>query len=202
MARVKIPASVVKNLKRQAQETVQYKKAAENLSREVFETAKKDFFEEFESHPITREIESGANATNISGTLNGYGNLFSFIRFNSTQQPISELRSMLKSMMRLSKIKIRKGAKNAISFDVSIPEMKIINSVTPMPWESGRSWVRGIERGISGFGYYMSTQNRRFSKSGTAIQSDSRIRAGSYIPRKYMSEMIRNLDKNLRRLIK
>ena len=84
----------------------------------------------------------------------------------------------------------------------TIPEMKIINSVTPMPWESGRSWVRGIERGISGFGYYMSTQNRRFSRSGTAIQSDSRIRAGSYIPRKYMSEMIRNLDKNLRRLIK
>tara|TARA_Y100000817_G_scaffold309523_1_gene298774 strand:+ start:503 stop:1111 length:609 start_codon:yes stop_codon:yes gene_type:complete len=202
MAKFNIPAAAIRDIKNQVQQTDQFKKAAEKISVEVFESAKKDFLDEFENHPITKEIESGPGASNLSGTLTGYGNLFSFIGFNSTDQPIEELRTMLKSMMRVSKIRVNKGAKSKVSFNISMPEMKIIMSATPMPWESGRSWVRGVERGISGFGYYMSTQNRRFSRSGTAIQADSRIRPGAYIPRKYMSEMLKNLDRNLRRLVK
>ena len=202
MAKFNIPAAAIRDIKNQVQQTDQFKKAAEKISVEVFESAKKDFLDEFENHPITKEIESGPGASNLSGTLTVYGNLFSFIGFNSTDQPIEELRTMLKSMMRVSKIRVNKGAKSKVSFNISMPEMKIIMSATPMPWESGRSWVRGVERGISGFGYYMSTQNRRFSRSGTAIQADSRIRPGAYIPRKYMSEMLKNLDRNLRRLVK
>jgi hypothetical protein len=202
MARGKIPGSVIKSIKNQVQQTDQYKRAAQEISREVFNSAKNDFFQEFESHPVTREVESGADGANLSGTLNGYGNLFSFIGFNSASEPIAHLRSVLKSMMRLSKIKVRRGSNSSVSFDISMPDMKVITSATPMPWESGRSWVRGIERGISGFGYYMSTRSRRFSRSGTAIQSDSRLRGGAYVPTKYMSQMLRNLDRNLRKLVR
>ena len=80
--------------------------------------------------------------------------------------------------------------------------MKNISSATPMPWEVGRSWVRSIERGISGFGYYMNTMTRRFSRSGAGIQVDRRLRSGGYVPRKYMSQILRNLDRNLRKLVR
>ena len=37
--------------------------------------------EEFRSHPVTSELNDGPNASNTSGLLGGYGNLFSFIGF-------------------------------------------------------------------------------------------------------------------------
>ena len=42
-----------------------------------------------------------------------------------------------------------------ISFPVSGPTLNEIESVTPMPFEGGRSWTTGIEKGISGFSYYI-----------------------------------------------
>ena len=37
--------------------------------------------QDFDRHPITRELQQGASSTNMSGTLGGTGNLFSFIGF-------------------------------------------------------------------------------------------------------------------------
>ena len=202
MAKFGMPASIRRSLENQVKSHPKFKQAVNVVAKETFDSAKRDFLREFDEHPITKEIEGGATASNSSGTLNGYGNLFSFIGFDSSQDPIGQLRSMLKSMMRVSRAKVRRGSTTQVFFDISIPDMKVISSVTPMPWESGRSWVRGIERGISGFGYYMSTESRRFSRSGSAIQTDSRLRSGAYVPRKYMSQILRNLNKNLRRLVR
>ena len=47
------------------------------------EEAKSNFIEQFEEHPITKEIQDGPEASNSSGTLNGQGNLFSFIGFET-----------------------------------------------------------------------------------------------------------------------
>ena len=38
---------------------------------------------QFESHPVTKEISGGSSSSNVSGTLGGYGNLFSFIGFHN-----------------------------------------------------------------------------------------------------------------------
>ena len=200
--RKSIPPSVTRDLKNKIKASSQFRAAAQKAGEEAFLSVKSDFFNEFEEHPITQEIEAGPTATNLSGTLNGYGNLFSFIGFNSGDNPVGQLRSILKSMMRMSKVKVRKGAETKVFFEVSVPDIKVITAGTPMPWESGRSWVRGVERGISGFGYYMSTQEKRFSRSGAGIQADSRLRAGAYVPRKYMSQMLRNLNRNLRKLVR
>ena len=190
---------MAKELKKVVMNSRGFQEVAREVATEAFKNIEKDFLEEFESHPITRELEAGASSSNMSGTLNGYGNLFSFIGFESNRNPISELRSVIKSMLRMSRrAKVRQGRTH---FDVTIPDMKVIMSATPMPWEHGRSWVRGIERGISGFGYYMNTTSKKFSRSGAGIQIDEKLRPGSYIPTRYMSEMLRNLDRNLRRLV-
>ena len=41
----------------------------------------REMISEFENHPITRELEMGPGGQNISGTLGGKGNLFTFIGF-------------------------------------------------------------------------------------------------------------------------
>ena len=45
-----------------------------------FEEIKKEMIQDFESHSVTREIEAGPGASNISSTLSR-GNSFSFIGF-------------------------------------------------------------------------------------------------------------------------
>ena len=39
----------------------------------------------FEEHPVTKEIDAGPGSNNSSGTLGGYGNLFTFIGFERGQ---------------------------------------------------------------------------------------------------------------------
>ena len=202
MPSLKVPPGVMRILGNQIKNTKQFNDAANKVVKEIGEQAIREFLREFDEHPITNEIEAGPNASNSSGTLNGYGNLFSFIGFSQGDSPISELRFYLKNSIKASKIKKERGARTKVYFTINKPEMKNISSATPMPWEVGRSWVRSIERGISGFGYYMNTMTRRFSRSGAGIQVDRRLRSGGYVPRKYMSQILRNLDRNLRKLVR
>ena len=52
----------------------------------------------FESHPVTREFDSGPDASNLSGALGGYGNLFSYIGFYSGEDPLAAITSYLKDL--------------------------------------------------------------------------------------------------------
>ena len=64
------------------------------------EEAQKKLVRDFSSHAVTRELQSGPNAPNISGSLNGYGNLFSFIGFDSGQNPTDVIQALLSDKMR------------------------------------------------------------------------------------------------------
>ena len=202
MGTPRISPGLMKDLANQIKNTGQFNKAAGREIKKIEQQTREDFLREFDEHPITNEIEAGPDASNSSGTLSGYGNLFSFIGFSEGDSPVAELRSYLGHSIRASNLKKERRARTKAYFTISKPEMKTITAVTPMPWEVGRSWVRSIERGISGFGYYMNTMTRRFSRSGAGVQVDRRLRSGGYVPQKYMSQMLRNLDRNLRRLVK
>ena len=153
----------------------------------------------FESHPVTREIIAGPDSENISGTLAGYGNLFSFIGFSQTSNPVSPVRRMLSQMIKIKDIRKSAGKNVKMNIKIQIPEIEDFRDVAPMPWEPGRSWVEGIERGISGFSYYINS-SRPSSRSGKGIQTEKRIRIMAFKNIKYMSEMIRNFSKNLKNI--
>ena len=139
--------------------------------REEVEKIKSKITEQFNNHPVTLELEQGISANNISGTLNGITNLYSFIGFNQGYDPISPIRS------ELNKIKLNESfsMKGTIRYTIDFPTAKDIFNITPLPWAIGRSWAKGIETGISGLGYYLKVR-RDSSRSGLGVQSPRRVR--------------------------
>ena len=174
------------------------KTTSEKLANKAFNKSKNEFLEEFNSHPITKELEEGPEGSNLSNTLGGIGNLFSFIGFYKTDKPIDEVRSFFGKSFNLEKGKNVNVKPNSIQYDFKIkyPNLQELKAETPMPWEGGKSWISSIERGISGFSFYM---YKKFGegRSGEGLQTSSKIRPGNYKPVRYISEIINNFLKNL-----
>jgi hypothetical protein len=141
------------------------RRAAYNKAFGVFSEAKRGMLREFDRHLVTQEIEGGPTADNMSGTLGGYGNLFSFIGFYQGDKPTEPLRWLLEQTS-LRQTVYRNGK---WYFRVSIPSKEDVELATPMPWEIGNSWAYAVETMISGLSHYMYKWSER-SRSGTGIQ--------------------------------
>lgn len=184
---------VLFNVKSAVENTSAFQSKAEEIVKDNYLENKDKFMEDFNNHPVTQEIENGPSAKNISNTLNGIGNLFSYIGFFTSQAPTQELRELLEKSFSFKK---RSVNKNGSKFIVTYPDIEIIKKNTPMPWEGGRSWVSGIEKGISGFGFYL---YKKFidGRSGEALQSTNKVRSSSFKRVRYMSEIIKKFVNNM-----
>ncbi len=177
----------------------EYQKQVNSIIDSEFNKIKNNYIQEFINHPITQEIKGGIGATNISGTLGGITNLYSFIGFDEGTDPIKPIEDLLeKSNYRI--IFNNKATDSTIIFD--IPTAAQIFAITPMPWAIGRSWARGIETGISGLGYYL--KKTKNSKSGLGIQSSTnQVRPGTVFKNtRYISDLINRFSKDLKNLNK
>tara|TARA_S200002703_G_scaffold158998_1_gene170928 strand:+ start:3004 stop:3588 length:585 start_codon:yes stop_codon:yes gene_type:complete len=167
------------------------------IVKKEFDRIKKQMIDEFDAHPITQEIEMGIDAPNLSNTLNGITNLYSFIGFDSGSKPIDPIRQLLEK----STFRISSGGKLLATATFEIPTAKMIFTATPMPWADGRSWAKGIERGISGLGYYI--KKRKNSRSGLGVQSQNKVRGGlKFQNTKYISALINKYERIFRDLNK
>ena len=151
---------------------------------------KEQMIKEFIEHPITQEISAGPNASNTSGTLGGYGNLFSFIGFEHGTDPIAPIISLLKQ----TNYKISGLNMGKINITVEMPSKDQIFKVTPLPWAPGISWAQRIEVGISGLGQYLNTSSD-YSRSGKGVQSSKVQKGGSFKNTKYISDFINRWHK-------
>ena len=154
--------------------------------------------EEFEQHPVTKEISGKSSSSNISGTLGGYGNLFSYIGFDDSDDPIEIVRSLLVNSVRVTILpsRSRKMIQEAI---ISLPSKRQIEESTPLPWAAGRSWTKGIEQGISGLGRYL---NKKAGRSSGGIQADGDVRGRGFSSVSYLSAILNNLQKNIKEAIR
>jgi hypothetical protein len=159
---------------------------AERRASILFKSRKNAMLQAFAAHPVTQEIEGGTGASNISNTLGGYGNLFTFIGFQDGTRPTKELNQILLEDTQMSR---GRALKLAWQFKITYPSQEKIEKNTPLPWESGNSWAYGIEKGISGFGQYMKRNSIR-SRSGGGLQSSSIIRSGAFGKVPYISNII------------
>jgi len=179
-----------------------YKKAIQRdgliLAKQILEESKSKYVEEIENHPVSKELNEGPEGENLSDTLAGKENLFAFIGFDINRRPVKELTDLVKNNTFLEKKMIFDEQKLELKFNVNTPSLDEIKMVTPLPFEGGVSWVKGIEDGISGFGYYVYGKFFKNSRSKKGIQSKNKVRSLAYRPVKYMSELYNQFIKGLK----
>lgn len=160
-----------------------------------FNEIKEDMLDSFNFHPVTKEIEMGASAENISGTIKGEGNLFSFIGFSSGDNPVEIIRKRLEN----TNITIKFRSAEVFEIFVNSPDRQEIFRISPLPWASGRSWVKGIEQGMSGLGRFL-YGNYPSSRSGAGVQVKSNIKKVTFKNVSYISSILRKFENDVRRL--
>ena len=191
-----IPRDISNKINRDAADLI--RQSAEKSLLVQFEKIKAEMIKEFLNHPVTQEIMNGPTAQNTSGTLNGYGNLFSYIGFYDGDDPVKPiLEEFQKSTIVFSKL-IDGGA----VWNVFIPDKEDIWMASPMPWAVGRSWAKGIETSISGVGYYLYTERQKLqnSRSGTAIQTSNKVGRPRFKNVKYISDILAKYEKKISKL--
>lgn len=182
------------------------KPAVEARAKRELEKSKQQLLQDFENHAVTKEVKAGNNSSNITNTLGGYGNLFTFIGFDNDADPISPIRSLLARSIKIQSIR-KKTNELAFVLRFSVPTKEEIESISPTPW-STESWVEAVEKGMSGLGRYLYSNDRsRFSTSRSrgGIEAKFEVRSGQTSrPIDYMSgilsRMLKNIEKNLKRL--
>jgi len=192
--------SVTRRTLREVQNAVpreaSYTKGIKQVIEKKVEAAQKNLLKSFEKHPVTAEIQGGTTASNLSGTLGGTGNLFTYIGFSSGDKPLAILRILLE------KYEIRyHHTKGRTKINITVPTTSELFKATPMPWATGRSWAKGIETGISGLGRYL-YQDSAHSRSGGAVQVKGRLRAGKFSNTSYLSSLLNNYYKEIRKIEK
>tara|TARA_Y100001937_G_scaffold126445_2_gene195746 strand:+ start:800 stop:1396 length:597 start_codon:yes stop_codon:yes gene_type:complete len=156
---------------------------------------------QFESHPVTKEISGGSSSSNVSGTLGGYGNLFTYIGFDDSDDPIEIIRNILTNSIKVTMLP-PKGKQMVQEAIISLPSKAEIEAATPLPWASGRSWAKGIEEGIANFGKYLNKQSRNVGRSGGGVQIKENISGRSFRSVSYLSEILDGLQSNIRQAIR
>jgi len=170
-------------------------KEAEEVANKTIKVYAEKYLVEIENHPVSEEISEGPAAENISRTLDGEGNLFSFIGFERAERPIEKIKTLIKNNTFIK----HKDTKNGIfSFTVFTPSPEEIYQETPMPFEGGKSWAKGIERGISGFSNYLYGLIFQQSRSGRAIQAENRIRKSNFRPTSYFNKLYKDFLENFK----
>jgi hypothetical protein len=167
--------------------------------RPIVERAQKQLIKEFEKHPVTKELDAGKTASNTSGLLGGYGNLFSFLGFSVGSYPTQTVREILDKKIDVTAVRRGDQGKFIIYLDIPSKE-EILAATANLKWLTGRSWVDGIEHGISGFGRYLYNEDGfgPRSQSTTGIQyKGGKAYSGRFQNTKYISAMLDNFRKRL-----
>lgn len=204
MAKVTINTRVLKkSLSRQIGPKI-HQKIRANVRKKIKKQNKR-LLGDFEGHVITQEIKGGPTADNISQTLGGYGNLFSFLGFRKKSDPTGRIAKFLSNSIKYKKVNFRKGSLD-FTIEVSIPSMDEVEARASLPWTGGdRNWVEAIERGLSGLGSYLYDEEQDFgkkSRSGKAIQIKGSVKGWQMRPTKYMSAILKQVEKDLKRELK
>ena len=186
------------SIKAKAMNSPKVSRAAQNICKLKFNQAKASILKEFLGDVVTREIRGGANVSNASGMLGGYGNLFSYIGFYDGFDPIAPIEEYISSFPFIARSV--GGRAGSLSIRIKFPSIERIKQLSGMPWEEGNSWVMGIERGISGFSNYMYDMNMNRGRSGTAIQSKNAPAVASFSTRRYLPSILAEARKRFSKI--
>jgi len=195
---MKVSPQDLNEILKQLNKQPEYVSYADRTVSDEFEKIKTEMLAEFDNHPVTIEIDGGITAQNTSRTLNNITNLYSFIGFEQGDKPTEIIRNIIKQ----SSYKKVVGRNSIINYIFDIPTAQQIFLATPLPWETGRSWAKGIEEGLSGLGYYVKIV-KNSSRSGLGVQSPEQVRKNARFKNtQYISALIKKYDKKIKELEK
>lgn len=162
----------------------------------IFERNKKALLKQFSNHKITVELKNGPFSENISGTLGGYGNLFSFLGFIYTSNPTEKLENLLSSLS--IKKTTRRG--NIIYYSINLPNESEVADATRMDWGGGTSWAYAVETGnFNGDAalshYIFKTWLKGRSKQGVQVKGE--YSENTFSPQPYISKILENFQKKM-----
>ena len=163
------------------------------------EGLKSEALREFDQHEVTKELEKGTSGMN-SSLLGGRGNFFGFLGFHQGDQPVQIIRGIFEDHIKIrnTKGKLKKVSATSFvwEFDIDVPSKTEIYAVTPMTWSS-KSWVKGVERGITNYTKTVFRDSER-SRSGIALQSKQNVGFITFTPTPYISALLDKLKKQLK----
>jgi hypothetical protein len=191
-------------------------KEIENLVKSEFESQKAQMIQGFFQDEISREIKD-PELGNISKTLGGYGDLFGFIGFFAGSDPVQEASEVIFGKTELKSIQIERiynrDARGRFTSGRRYRNVKIsFTSPTLDDFDdtsqrvvrdySGRNWIKGVEKGISGFNRYA---NYPRGESGRGVElrgaiknpSVARPEISNYKPRGYVTPLIQEFVKKI-----
>jgi len=181
------------DLKRAISSNKEYQAEVKAIVKEQFEERKTQLIENFDSHPVTQEI-SNPNSANISNTLGGYGNLYGFLGFEE-DDPTLPVKEILSEKTKVNAVSIRK---EEVTLKFTVPDLEDFDSVAALEWDT-KNWVKGIEKGISGFQNFMA---KAAGRSGKGIQIKGKVKpftggANRFQNTKYMTDLINKFKSSL-----
>lgn len=181
------------DLKRAISSNKEYQAEVRARVKEQFEERKTQLIENFENHPVTQEI-SNPNSTNISNTLGGYGNLYGFLGFEE-DNPTLPVKEILSKKTKVNAVSIKK---EEVTLKFTVPDLEDFDSVAALQWDT-KNWVKGIEKGISGFQSFMA---KAAGRSGKGIQIKGKVKpftggANRFQNTKYMTDLINKFKSSL-----
>lgn len=175
-------------------------KFVRNAALAKLQAHKDDLMVKFEEDNITQEILGGVNARNISKTLGGDGNLYTFIGFEASEpNPAQRVPAFLNKNITLSQTGKYSEEKSGIriEFDVLIPTDGELEKEFPMPWEPG-TWLYKITDGITGLGEYI---YYKFlgpkSRSTAGLEMEYEVREDEFSPKQYFRKMMQDFLKTV-----
>jgi len=198
------PQQILKEINSQAGRIL-VREATQKVRLEIFEPAVYQMQDDFANHPITKEIEDGPEAENISNTIIGVrgenANLFSFIGFENGSDPIYPVYEILNEGNPSGpKMKYIRGSQEdnlVFDFVFTAPDKEAIFDATPMPWAEGISWADRIEKGIPGVKSFISKLGK--GRSGGGIQSKNSLKnSATFRNTSYITEILKDFIENIK----
>lgn len=171
-----------------------------------FKVKKQQFLNEFDQHPVSKEIEAGPHAfSSFSSLAHAGGNLFSFLGFSEGQKPIKALREYFKDNINLKDTRRTRVKGRNIIFETpvefptveEVDEFAASDSETSLARWDDRSFTQILSRGVPGFpNYLFNDEGFPNSESGTAVQVKTKLRGAESVKSNYVGDLLRKL-KNL-----
>jgi hypothetical protein len=165
---------------------------------DIFNEAFENLLISVKNHPVSKELNK--KGTHSSKFLTD-GDLFSFIGFPVSSDPVADLIDFLQENIYIKKREERSNPNSNVIYEViyvHIPEFDDFKKdpKMSMPWEEGNVWPFAIESYIAGYQYYLPLYLDK-SRSLAGIQNENPVRDNSFTPIPYISELLLKFRKTL-----